>query len=232
MDLITALRAALTAARPRADDGARRGCGVRRGAARLHFGVLDLRGTMGRWFGGIGAAAPGADAPRVRRRTSTTLRVEGEDASAPRQFARRMLAHAAGARDGRGARARASRAAAALRARLRHPARAGDRACARRDCTASTSTRHAGDADGPRQAIGHRHLDVRGRRAGRRRRAARRAGRRRRRSWPGCRFRRRGAASSPYRTRAPASAARPRRGRSPSSRRHPRATSSGWRTWC
>ena len=27
-------------------------------AARLHFGVLDLRGALGRWFGGIGAAAP------------------------------------------------------------------------------------------------------------------------------------------------------------------------------
>src|SRR5437763_1695833 len=27
-------------------------------AARLHFGVLDLRGALGRWFGGIGAASP------------------------------------------------------------------------------------------------------------------------------------------------------------------------------
>ena len=26
-------------------------------SARLHFGVLDLRGTLGRWFGGIGASA-------------------------------------------------------------------------------------------------------------------------------------------------------------------------------
>jgi beta-RFAP synthase len=26
---------------------------------RLHFGVLDLRGELGRWFGGIGTAAPG-----------------------------------------------------------------------------------------------------------------------------------------------------------------------------
>ena len=26
--------------------------------ARLHFGVLDLRGALGRRFGGIGAAAP------------------------------------------------------------------------------------------------------------------------------------------------------------------------------
>jgi len=25
-------------------------------SARLHFGVLDLRGTLGRWFGGIGAS--------------------------------------------------------------------------------------------------------------------------------------------------------------------------------
>jgi len=28
-------------------------------SGRLHFGVLDLRGDLGRWFGGIGAAAPG-----------------------------------------------------------------------------------------------------------------------------------------------------------------------------
>ena len=27
-------------------------------AARLHFGVLDLRGALGRRFGGLGAAVP------------------------------------------------------------------------------------------------------------------------------------------------------------------------------
>ena len=34
-------------------------------SARLHFGLLDLGGALGRWFGGIGTAAPGADAARL-----------------------------------------------------------------------------------------------------------------------------------------------------------------------
>lgn len=60
--------------------------------ARLHFGVLDLRGSRGRWFGGIGAAAP---APTVLLSASpaATLEVEGEDAERARTFARRFLAH-------------------------------------------------------------------------------------------------------------------------------------------
>ena len=47
--------------------------------ARLHFGVLDLRGTLGRRFGGIGAAAP---APTLLLSASRAdrLAVTGEDA--------------------------------------------------------------------------------------------------------------------------------------------------------
>jgi beta-RFAP synthase len=61
-------------------------------AARLHFGVLDLRGTRGRWFGGMGAAAP---APRllVSARASERLHVTGEDVERASLFAERFLAH-------------------------------------------------------------------------------------------------------------------------------------------
>lgn len=60
--------------------------------ARLHFGVLDLRGSLGRWFGGIGAAA---SAPTVLLSASRadTLRVEGEDAARAIEFARRFCEH-------------------------------------------------------------------------------------------------------------------------------------------
>lgn len=61
-------------------------------SARLHFGVLDLRGALGRWFGGIGAAAP---APTLRLSASPAgvLTVEGEDADRAMTFARRFLTH-------------------------------------------------------------------------------------------------------------------------------------------
>ena len=84
-------------------------------AARLHFGVLDLRGTNGRWFGGLGAGAPaptvlveaslpaeagsheGASNDGVQARgcrlQSEDLVVEGEDADRAREFARRFLSH-------------------------------------------------------------------------------------------------------------------------------------------
>jgi beta-ribofuranosylaminobenzene 5'-phosphate synthase len=47
-------------------------------AGRLHFGVLDLRGARGRWFGGIGTAAPGPTL-LVSARAADTLEIEGED---------------------------------------------------------------------------------------------------------------------------------------------------------
>jgi beta-RFAP synthase len=60
--------------------------------ARLHFGVLDLRGDRGRWFGGIGAAAP-APATLVSARAAAALSVEGVDRDRALEFARRFLSH-------------------------------------------------------------------------------------------------------------------------------------------
>jgi len=59
-------------------------------SARLHFGVLDLSGSLGRWFGGIGAAAA---APRLRvsAARADTVEVDGDDSDRAAQFARRFL---------------------------------------------------------------------------------------------------------------------------------------------
>jgi len=60
-------------------------------AARLHFGLLDLGGTLGRLFGGIGAAAP-APTLLVSARPAATLEVAGDDAAGrAAAFARRFL---------------------------------------------------------------------------------------------------------------------------------------------
>ena len=67
-------------------------------AARLHFGVLDLRGSLGRWFGGIGASAPGPTL-RVTAKPAPELRAGGEDAARALEFARRFQKHF-GVRDG------------------------------------------------------------------------------------------------------------------------------------
>jgi beta-ribofuranosylaminobenzene 5'-phosphate synthase len=61
-------------------------------AARLHFGVLDLRGANGRWFGGIGAAAPGPTL-LVSARAAERLEAEGPDADRAHEYARRFVAH-------------------------------------------------------------------------------------------------------------------------------------------
>jgi beta-RFAP synthase len=60
--------------------------------ARLHFGLLDLRGALGRRFGGIGAAAPGVGV-RVAASLAGDLRADGPDAARAQDFARRFLAH-------------------------------------------------------------------------------------------------------------------------------------------
>ena len=60
--------------------------------ARLHFGVLDLRGSRGRWFGGIGAAAP-APTLRLFVRLSDTVTAIGPDADRAAEYARRFLTH-------------------------------------------------------------------------------------------------------------------------------------------
>jgi len=61
-------------------------------AARLHFGVLDLRGALGRWFGGIGAAAP-EPTLLVSASRAAALSAEGADADRAAVFARAYLAH-------------------------------------------------------------------------------------------------------------------------------------------
>ena len=60
--------------------------------ARLHFGVLDLRGGRGRWFGGIGAAAPGPTM-LVSASAADALEVDGADAARAAEFARRFVSH-------------------------------------------------------------------------------------------------------------------------------------------
>ena len=59
--------------------------------ARLHFGMLDLRGDLGRRFGGIGAAAP-APSLLLEATAAPDLRAEGPDADRALEFARRCAA--------------------------------------------------------------------------------------------------------------------------------------------
>jgi beta-RFAP synthase len=61
-------------------------------SARLHFGVLDLRGDLGRWFGGIGAAAPDPTVI-VSVSPAETLEAQGEDAARALSYGRRFLEH-------------------------------------------------------------------------------------------------------------------------------------------
>ena len=61
-------------------------------AGRLHFGVLDLRGALGRWFGGVGTSAP-APTLLVSAARADTLDVTGPDADRARDAARRVLGH-------------------------------------------------------------------------------------------------------------------------------------------
>jgi beta-RFAP synthase len=68
--------------------------------ARLHFGMLDLRGEMGRRFGGIGAGVPAPSLLiEVARTTSGQVDAEGPDSERALAYARRVLA-AHGLREG------------------------------------------------------------------------------------------------------------------------------------
>lgn len=60
--------------------------------ARLHFGVLDLRGSLGRWFGGIGAAAP-APTLLLSAEANDSITADGPDAERAATFAARFLQH-------------------------------------------------------------------------------------------------------------------------------------------
>jgi beta-ribofuranosylaminobenzene 5'-phosphate synthase len=59
--------------------------------ARLHFGVLDLRGRLGRCFGGLGAAIPNPSL-LLEARPSARVSAEGPDAERASEFANRFLA--------------------------------------------------------------------------------------------------------------------------------------------
>lgn len=60
--------------------------------ARLHFGVLDPGGSLGRSFGGIGAAAP-APTLLVSATLAAALEATGTDSARAAEFARRFLAY-------------------------------------------------------------------------------------------------------------------------------------------
>ena len=139
-------------------------------SARLHFGVLDLRGTRGRWFGGIGAsaarptllvsAAPRRYARGRRRRCRARTRVRASLPRAPQPSRWRP-------------RPRPSLAAAARRSRLRDATGARRRPGAGRALRRGERCPLAGACGRPRQALRDRHMDVRGRRSRRRGRTAR-----------------------------------------------------------
>jgi len=60
--------------------------------ARLHFGVLDLRGSRGRRFGGLGAAIPNP-ALLLEATPADRLTAEGPDQERVEEYARRFLAY-------------------------------------------------------------------------------------------------------------------------------------------
>ena len=59
--------------------------------ARLHFGVLDLAGSLGRSFGGLGAAIP-SPSLLLEVAPAREMAAEGPDAERAAEFARRFLA--------------------------------------------------------------------------------------------------------------------------------------------
>jgi beta-ribofuranosylaminobenzene 5'-phosphate synthase len=60
---------------------------------RLHFGILDLGGSLGRWFGGIGAAAPVPPLRISATLASADVTCDGDDAGRAVEFAKRFLRH-------------------------------------------------------------------------------------------------------------------------------------------
>jgi beta-ribofuranosylaminobenzene 5'-phosphate synthase len=59
--------------------------------ARLHFGVLDLRGALGRRFGGLGAAIPSPSLLLEAARAREGVSAEGPDSARATEFGRRFL---------------------------------------------------------------------------------------------------------------------------------------------
>jgi beta-ribofuranosylaminobenzene 5'-phosphate synthase len=61
--------------------------------ARLHFGMLDLSGTLGRRFGGIGAAVPTPSLLLSAEARGATITAEGPEAERAVRFAHRFVDH-------------------------------------------------------------------------------------------------------------------------------------------
>jgi beta-ribofuranosylaminobenzene 5'-phosphate synthase len=61
--------------------------------ARLHFGMLDLSGTLGRRFGGIGAAVPTPSLLLSAEARAATITAEGPEAERAVRFAHRFVDH-------------------------------------------------------------------------------------------------------------------------------------------
>lgn len=60
--------------------------------ARLHFGMLDLRGALGRRFGGIGVAIP-SPSLLLEASAASTLEAQGPSSERASEFARRFFDH-------------------------------------------------------------------------------------------------------------------------------------------
>jgi beta-ribofuranosylaminobenzene 5'-phosphate synthase len=60
---------------------------------RLHLGVLDLGGSLGRWFGGLGTAAPVPPLLVSASHTESGIECEGDDAERACGFASTYLQH-------------------------------------------------------------------------------------------------------------------------------------------
>jgi beta-RFAP synthase len=61
--------------------------------ARLHFGVLDLRGALGRRFGGLGAGIPSPSLLLEAAPAPSGVHAEGPDSGRAAEFASRFLAY-------------------------------------------------------------------------------------------------------------------------------------------
>src|SRR3954470_16339387 len=61
-------------------------------SARLHFGVLDLRGRLGRCFGGLGAAIP-SPSLLLEAAPASGITARGPAAERAVEFAGRFLSH-------------------------------------------------------------------------------------------------------------------------------------------
>ena len=115
------------------------------------FGVLDLRGGRGRWFGGIGAAAPPHDA-------GVGLRGGHPDGRAQTPGGRRIRARSSSYKLRGGARVRIHRAFRRMRIGVGTQLRGRSVGHSPKYTESTMATQMAGPSDAA--AIGDRHMDV------------------------------------------------------------------------